>query len=392
MTRMVSIKFCQAGRHYNFAAEDLDLETGETVVVETARGRSLGIVASPPQEIPEDQVPKETKSVIRKATEADIRSQACFRDREREAFHFCRRRIEERGMQMKLVRAEYLFDGSKIIFYFTSDGRVDFRELVKDLAHQLHARIEMKQIGVRDEAKMVGGIGICGRELCCCSFLSEFSPVSVKMAKEQGLALNPSKISGQCGRLLCCLSYEFDTYLAIKKGFPKNGTRTVVNGKNVMVTDSNYLSGKITLRTEDNQTLAVTLEEFDQGRTNPPEIEPPNVDENAFPQATPFTDASGAGKEAPRPRPARGPRASRPSRTEGQGKKSPEKAKGQRSQPQPPQGKSPQKQGRPPQNQSQPPSTTPPPSTAGGGEPGKKRPNRRRRKNRPKSDDKNGNK
>jgi cell fate regulator YaaT (PSP1 superfamily) len=397
MTRIVSIKFCQAGRHYHFAAGDLDLEPGETVVVETSRGRSLGIVAAAPEEISEEELSPETKSVIRKATEADIRSQACFRDREREAFHFCRKRIEERGMEMKLVRAEYLFDGSKIIFYFTSDGRVDFRELVKDLAHQLHARIEMKQIGVRDEAKMVGGIGICGRELCCCSFLNEFSPVSVKMAKEQGLALNPSKISGQCGRLLCCLSYEFDTYLALKKGFPKNGTRAVVNGKNVVVTDVNYLSGRITLRSEDNQTFAVTPEEFEQGRTRPRELSSPSGAETT-PDVALASSPAGPGKEAHGGHPAHPSRPPRP-RGEGKGKR-PQDKKGPRPPQQPQQQPAPggrpphQKQARPGSNQAATATGGPAaaPGAPAGAEAAKKKPNRRRRKPRPKNDDRNGSK
>ena len=163
-----------------------------------------------------------------------------------EAFRFCQQRIQERKMEMKLVRAEYLFDGSKIIFYFTADGRVDFRELVKDLAHHFHTRIEMRQIGVRDEAKFTGGIGICGRELCCCTFLTEFAPVSVKMAKEQGLALNPNKISGQCGRLLCCLAYEFETYCAMKKCLPKCGRKVQVEGRELEVVDQNVLAQKVT--------------------------------------------------------------------------------------------------------------------------------------------------
>ena len=212
MARLVFVKFCTAGRHYHFDAGDLELTPGDSVVVETARGRALATIVASPEETLTERLPEDIKSVLRKATAEDLLLEKTHKNREKEAFAFCRQCIEERGMIMKLVRAEYLFDGSKIIFYFTADGRVDFRELVKDLAHQFHTRIEMKQIGVRDEAKLVGGIGICGRELCCCSFLTEFTPVSVKMAKEQGLALNPAKISGQCGRLLCCLSYEFDTY------------------------------------------------------------------------------------------------------------------------------------------------------------------------------------
>ncbi len=165
-------------------------------------------------------------------------------------------------MGMKLVKAEYLFDGSKIIFYFTADGRVDFRELVKDLAHHFHTRIEMRQIGVRDEAKLIGGIGICGLSLCCCTFLTEFSPVSVKMAKEQQLALNPNKISGQCGRLLCCLSYEYETYCKMRKGMPKNGLKMSVEGLNAQVSETDILGQKVSVRLEDGRCLKMTKDEF----------------------------------------------------------------------------------------------------------------------------------
>jgi hypothetical protein len=169
-------------------------------------------------------------------------------------------------MEMKLVRAEYLFDGSKVIFYFTADGRVDFRELVKDLAHHFHTRIEMRQIGVRDEAKMIGGIGICGRELCCCTFLTEFAPVSVKMAKEQGLALNPNKISGQCGRLLCCLGYEFETYCSMRKNLPKCGRKVQIEGREGEVVDQKILAQKVTLRMGDGKYLEVTAEQVESGQ------------------------------------------------------------------------------------------------------------------------------
>ena len=182
--------------------------------------------------------------------------------REKEAYDFCLRRIKERNMDMKLVRVEHLFDGSKAIFYFTADGRVDFRELVKDLAHTFHTRIEMRQIGVRDEAKMVGGLGICGRELCCASFLRDFQPVSVKMAKEQNLALNPSKISGQCGRLLCCLDYEYETYCDLRKNFPKCGKRVRTVQCSGTVEKMNLLTGELILRQEDGKQIAVKVKEL----------------------------------------------------------------------------------------------------------------------------------
>ncbi len=223
MTKVVKIQFQTAGKLYDFAAGDTELRPGDRVIVETERGKSIGTVIKGPIDM--EVVPDGLKNILRKAQPEDILAAEGNASREKEAFDFCLARIKERGMDMKLVRVEYLFDGSKAIFYFTADGRVDFRELVKDLAHTFHTRIEMRQIGVRDEAKMVGGIGICGRELCCSSFLRDFEPVSVKMAKEQNLALNPTKISGQCGRLLCCLGYEYETYCSLRKCLPKCGKR-----------------------------------------------------------------------------------------------------------------------------------------------------------------------
>jgi hypothetical protein len=175
---------------------------------------------------------------------------------------------------MKLVRAEYAFDGSKIVFYFTAEGRIDFRDLVKDLAHHFHTRIEMRQIGVRDEAKLVGGLGICGRELCCCSFLTEFYPVSVKMAKEQGLALNPTKISGQCGRLLCCLGYEFEAYCELRKGMPKCGKKVCWDNREWEVTAQNALARQVTLRQADGTTRVVPMDEYESGQAREP-VAPP---------------------------------------------------------------------------------------------------------------------
>ncbi len=262
---IVTIKFRDAGKRYNFNANELELKVGQQVVVETDRGRALGTVVAPTEER-EDQTPnRELKNVVRHATEEDLKLASVNATREQEALVFCTERISQRGMDMKLVKAEYLFDGSKIIFFFTADGRVDFRELVKDLAHHFHTRIEMRQIGVRDEAKLVGGIGVCGRELCCCTFLTDFTPVSVKMAKEQGLALNPSKISGQCGRLLCCLSYEFETYCKMRKGLPKCGKKIEVCGCKTQVLDVNVLGQEVTLATEDGQRLKVTAEQLESG-------------------------------------------------------------------------------------------------------------------------------
>jgi len=263
--RLVSIKFRNAGKRYDFNPQTFELVVGAQVVVETDRGRALGTVVVPPFESDPATSHKDVKNVIRLATDEDLALAVTNRSREKEALKFCQQRIAERNLEMKLVRAEYLFDGSKIIFYFTADGRIDFRELVKDLAHYFHTRIEMRQIGVRDEAKLVGGIGVCGRELCCCTFLTEFNPVSVKMAKEQGLALNPNKISGQCGRLLCCLSYEFETYCNLRKGMPKNGKKVQFDGKHAEVIDTDVLGQKLTLRFENGERITISAEEYAAG-------------------------------------------------------------------------------------------------------------------------------
>ncbi|OHB28271.1 MAG: hypothetical protein A2X84_03885 [Desulfuromonadaceae bacterium GWC2_58_13] len=266
MPRIVSLKFRDAGKHYHFNALDFELQSGDRVVVETDRGRALAIVVQPPEEMSEDPRSGELKSVLRVATDEDVAMAQSNSSQEKEAYHFCQERILKRDMEMKLVRAEYLFDGSKIIFYFTADGRVDFRELVKDLAHHFHTRIEMRQIGVRDEAKLIGGIGICGRELCCCTFLTEFTPVSVRMAKEQGLALNPTKISGQCGRLLCCLSYEFETYCSLKKALPKCGRKVMLDATQGEVINQDVLGQKVVVRLENGQIVQVTADQIEQGK------------------------------------------------------------------------------------------------------------------------------
>ncbi len=270
MIRIVPLKFQQAGRQYNFNPLALELKAGDKVIVETDRGRAMAIVVVPPREIKEGESAEGLKSILRTATEEDLALAETNAAREKTAHQFCRERIHERKLEMKLVRAEYAFDGSKIIFFFTADGRIDFRELVKDMAHHFHTRIEMRQIGVRDEAKLVGGLGICGRELCCSSFLTQFSPVSVKMAKEQGLALNPVKISGQCGRLLCCLGYEYETYNELKKGMPKCGKKVMWDSREHEVTSQNILQQKVTLRDREGAKCDVTMEELRTGQANQP--------------------------------------------------------------------------------------------------------------------------
>ena len=262
MIRVVHIQFHPAGKLYDFDAGELELGAGDRVVVESERGLGLGLVVGEARDQDETLLTQPLAKVQRLLGADDEKTIAHHQRREKEAYDFCLRRIKERGMEMKLVRVEQLFDGSKAIFYFTADGRVDFRELVKDLAHTFHTRIEMRQIGVRDEAKMVGGIGICGRELCCASFLRDFQPVSVKMAKEQNLALNPSKISGQCGRLLCCLDYEYETYCDLRKNFPKCGKRARTVQHAGVVEKMNILTGELVLKMEDGKLVTAHVREL----------------------------------------------------------------------------------------------------------------------------------
>lgn len=223
MTKIVGIRFRTAGKIYYFDPLDFELETAMHVIVETARGIEMGTVLIPPKEVEDDKVIQPLKPVIRVATDEDEKNVERNREREKEAFKICKEKIIRHGLEMKLVDAEYTFDNNKLLFYFTADGRIDFRELVKDLAAVFRTRIELRQIGVRDETKMMGGLGICGRELCCKSYLSDFVPVSIKMAKEQNLSLNPTKISGVCGRLMCCLKNEQETYEYLNSRMPNVG-------------------------------------------------------------------------------------------------------------------------------------------------------------------------
>lgn len=223
MTRIIGVRFRPAGKIYFFAPGKLDVKSGDKVIVETARGVEFGSVVTGPKDVPDEQIMLPLKQVIRIATEEDRKKEEKNREKEKEAFEICLEKIRKHGLEMKLIDAEYTFDNNKVLFYFTADGRIDFRELVKDLASVFRTRIELRQIGVRDETKIRGGIGICGRGLCCHTYLSEFAPVSIKMAKEQNLSLNPSKISGVCGRLMCCLTNEEETYEELNSRLPGNG-------------------------------------------------------------------------------------------------------------------------------------------------------------------------
>lgn len=221
MKKIISVRFKPAGKAYYFNPSGLDIQQGDNVIVETSRGIEFGTVTVGIHEIDESEIRNELKNVVRIATQEDCDKVEKNREFEKRAFGICHEKIREHGLEMKLVEVEYSFDGSKIMFYFTSEGRVDFRELVKDLAAEFRTRIELRQIGVRDESKALGSIGVCGRGLCCSQWLDEFVSVSIKMAKEQGLSLNPTKISGACGRLMCCLKYEQDVYEELTREMPK---------------------------------------------------------------------------------------------------------------------------------------------------------------------------
>jgi cell fate regulator YaaT (PSP1 superfamily) len=242
MTRVIGVRFRTAGKIYFFSPGQLEITVGDKVIVETARGVEFGSVVTGPKEVEDEMITLPLKPVIRVATEEDFQKEEKNREKEKEAFEICLEKIRKHGLEMKLIDAEYTFDNNKVLFYFTADGRIDFRELVKDLASVFRTRIELRQIGVRDETKIRGGIGICGRPLCCHTHLSEFIPVSIKMAKEQNLSLNPTKISGVCGRLMCCLKHEEETYEELNRRLPNVGDQvTTKDGQKGEVQSVNIL-------------------------------------------------------------------------------------------------------------------------------------------------------
>lgn len=272
MVTIVGIRFKRAGKIYYFSPGEYNLAKGDHAIVETARGIEYGEVVIPRQEVEEGKIVSPLKTVIRKATEADTRKVEENHRKEKEAFVICEKKIAARKLDMHLVNVEYTFDVGKIIFYFTADGRIDFRELVKDLAAVFRTRIELRQIGVRDEAKMLGGIGCCGRPLCCATFLGDFEPVSIKMAKEQNLSLNPTKISGICGRLLCCLKYESDLYCGscCKKRekkkehgmVPRPGMKVVTPGGEGMVMNISRREQTVTVELSPGNRIVVSWDEI----------------------------------------------------------------------------------------------------------------------------------
>lgn len=248
MVKVAGVRFKTAGKVYYFDPDELDVKTGDSVIVETARGMEFGTVTMDVCDVDESEIVAPLKKIIRVANEKDHKQHIENVKKKERAMALCQEKIDKHGLVMKLIDVEYTFDNSKVVFYFTADGRVDFRELVKDLAGVFKMRIELRQIGVRDEAKMLGGIGSCGRALCCHSWLSDFEPVSIKMAKVQNLSLNPAKISGICGRLMCCLKYENDIYMEFRKGMPDVGERVKTPDGTAKVVDTNLLERTVKVR------------------------------------------------------------------------------------------------------------------------------------------------
>ena len=262
MIKVIGVRFKKAGKIYYFDPAGLDIEKGNFVVVETARGIEFGECVIGLKEINENDVIAPLKSVLRVATDNDIEKHNQNKEKEKDAFSICLKKIAEHKLTMKLIDVEYTFDNNKVIFYFTADGRVDFRELVKDLATIFKTRIELRQIGVRDEAKMLGGLGPCGRPMCCSTFLGDFASVSIKMAKEQNLSLNPTKISGICGRLMCCLNYEQSTYEDIRKRIPKVGSIVKTEDGTGVVVSNNIIKESVKVKLRCKKTEEEVLEDY----------------------------------------------------------------------------------------------------------------------------------
>lgn len=264
MSKKVGIRFKPAGKVYDFDSGAFVLKCGDRVIVETEQGLSFGTVAVAPQPIEQAPPDKPLKKVHRMATDNDVNQLETNSEDEKKAHIYCLECIKKLGLPMNLFSVEKSFDGSKYTFFFTSDGRVDFRQLVKMMVKRLGVRIEMRQVGIRNQTKMCGGIGRCGREICCSSFLDKFGPVSIRMAKEQDLSLNPTKISGQCGRLMCCLTYEFETYKALKKSFPKTGKRVKTPDGEGKVIRHNVMANQVTVRLDGGSETDVCLKDVEQ--------------------------------------------------------------------------------------------------------------------------------
>lgn len=256
MTEVISIKFKEGGKAYYFDPSDIKANVGDSVIVEMQSGKEMGTVYEGVHSVPDEDIVPPLRKVLRIATERDLKKVEENHKKEADALKVCEKLVEQNKLEMKLVDAQYSFDGSRIVFFFTADGRVDFRELVKDLAAHFHTRIELRQIGVRDEAKMLGGIGICGQTYCCSRFLNDFQTVSIKMAKEQGLSLNPTKVSGSCGRLMCCLKYEQSAYEYLDTITPRVGSTVKTrSGDIATVIDANLVTGNLIIKSNDPDSI-----------------------------------------------------------------------------------------------------------------------------------------
>lgn len=279
MVKVVGVRFRGVGKTYYFDPKNLDIKSGQALIVETAKGLECGYSQYPVKEVDESEIVSPLKPVIRIATDEDLKTVEYNKIKEKEALTICEKKVQEHKLEMSLTDAEYSFDRSKIIFYFTADGRVDFRELVKDLASTLHTRIELRQIGVRDESRLLGGLGICGRPFCCSMFLDDFHSVTIKMAKDQGLSLSPGKISGTCGRLMCCLKFEQNSYEYLNKITPSKGTVVDCREGRGTVVEASLLTGKLKIQldnTPDGLPVVVNREEVRIVRENKPNMEKKN--------------------------------------------------------------------------------------------------------------------
>jgi cell fate regulator YaaT (PSP1 superfamily) len=267
MPQVVGVKFRNSAKVYYFSPEGLDdLEPGDYVIVETARGQAAGLITFSPREVPEKDIPGQLKGILRQATAVDLTDMERYQQREKQALHRCRAQVSEFGLPMKVIRAEYSFDGAYLTFFFAADKRVDFRALVKELARMFKARIELRQVGVRDEVKLLGGYGMCGRPHCCATWMSDFRPISIRMAKEQDLPLSPMEISGVCGRLLCCLAYENDFYCEVKRRMPRYGSEIETPQGTGQVVALNVLDESVDVRLEDDTVHTFALGDLESSR------------------------------------------------------------------------------------------------------------------------------
>ncbi len=298
MIKVVGVRFRQAGKVYYFDPQNMEMKPGDHVIVETARGVEYGSVITGIREMTDDRITQPLKPVIRMATEEDDAREAENKNKEQEAYKICQEKIKKHELEMKLVDAEYTFDNNKLLFYFTADGRIDFRELVKDLASVFRTRIELRQFGVRDETKLLGGIGICGRCLCCSTHLSEFAPVSIKMAKDQNLSLNPTKISGACGRLMCCLKNEQDTYEYLNSNLPNIGDRVTATIDKLKgeVQSVNVLRQSVKVVVEVDNEKEVREYPISELRFKPKKKHQPKVSDEEYKQLKSLEDKGGSSR------------------------------------------------------------------------------------------------